>query len=294
MKLMIDSRETALYQHLYEIFTQGPACPFPLQVVKETILIGDVHIINDDDQIELVIERKTTADLASSLSDGRWSEQKKRALAHFPCTKLMYMIEMNSPTDIFHYQNRFSRVNGDAVLSAIMNLTMNHHIPSVFLFSTEQVAKYIYKLCGQYYKKKTVYDKKKDNTNYDESYVASISSRKQENMTSETYFMYCLQGIPHVSSKTARQIMALFDNSFLSFMDTIRDVSESAFSMLYKKKHGRCLSKTVIHNMYNLFLSSDRDDVKAKANVSPPLERQDSICSTTSLELQFALSPKLI
>ena len=51
------------------------------QVVRERLDVGDVVLKTDDGGTALVVERKTWADLASSLTDGRYAEQKARLLA---------------------------------------------------------------------------------------------------------------------------------------------------------------------------------------------------------------------
>lgn len=42
---------------------------------------GDFHIVREDGELVLVVERKTLADLAASVKDGRYVEQKARMLA---------------------------------------------------------------------------------------------------------------------------------------------------------------------------------------------------------------------
>jgi ERCC4-type nuclease len=95
-------------------------------------LIGDCHLIDEQDEIKMVIERKTMADLASSIHDGRWNEQKYRALSEYQ-GKLFYIIEINDITDIFNYQPYRSNINSEALLSATTNLWINHNIPYILL-----------------------------------------------------------------------------------------------------------------------------------------------------------------
>ena len=285
MKLIVDTREPLLYQHLNEITSLSETTTSSPQISKRLLEIGDIQIMNDDEtETYLVIERKTSADVASSLSDGRWSEQKKRALAQFPCTKLLYIIEVQGPSEIFHYRTKYSKVSGDSILSAVMNLTLNHQIPFLYLQGTENIAKYLYRLCVQYHKKVNVYDKNpKETTNdYDKSYIASISSKKNKNMSPETYFLFCLQGVPGISYKTAKNISELFDNCFLSFLDTIRDHPESMVASLYKQKHGRSLPKTILQNVYQLFLSDPLQNTSKSSSSSSLQEQQQQLQRTST------------
>jgi ERCC4-type nuclease len=76
--------------------------------------IGDYHIMNGD-LLELCIERKTVADLASSISDGRHREQKAR-LSSLGADKILFIIEGDPFQQVFK-----SRINPYTVWSSIIN-----------------------------------------------------------------------------------------------------------------------------------------------------------------------------
>ena len=76
MLIKIDIRETALYEKCNNMVSNFAN----IKMVLEPLHIGDI-IICDDDGVELVlIEGKTLNDLASSIKDGRYKEQKYRLL----------------------------------------------------------------------------------------------------------------------------------------------------------------------------------------------------------------------
>ena len=56
------------------------------------LLLGDVEIVVGGER-RLVIERKTLADLAASIKDGRYREQKARLLGNVAASGVMYVIE---------------------------------------------------------------------------------------------------------------------------------------------------------------------------------------------------------
>jgi len=70
MELVVDTREQSLYNTLQE-------SDFGYPVRQECLTIGDVWIRNEED-ILLLIERKTVADLCASLRDGRYHDQRRR------------------------------------------------------------------------------------------------------------------------------------------------------------------------------------------------------------------------
>lgn len=86
MKIVVDERETKLYEAFHGFATSVSKCVLP---------IGDI-IITTDEGIELcIIERKTLQDLLASIKDGRYVEQSFRlthASGHHP-HNIIYLIE---------------------------------------------------------------------------------------------------------------------------------------------------------------------------------------------------------
>ena len=71
IQIIVDIRER-------EILEKMPLClqnlGFEYTIISAPLEIGDI-IVRDDDQVYMIIERKTIADLLASLKDGRYSEQ---------------------------------------------------------------------------------------------------------------------------------------------------------------------------------------------------------------------------
>ena len=84
MKLVIDNRERDLLAIIGE-------CN------RKNLDLGDIIICDNDDNENLVIERKTVKDLAISIKDGRHKEQKARLIDCYALKgiKVMYIIEGN-------------------------------------------------------------------------------------------------------------------------------------------------------------------------------------------------------
>lgn len=83
LALTIDCRERQLIE-----------CLDSVHVPHETknILIGDIQF-ECNESVVLVIERKTCADLLASVRDGRYTEQKKRALSNLGNNRYLYILE---------------------------------------------------------------------------------------------------------------------------------------------------------------------------------------------------------
>ena len=95
MKLVIDYREKSL-KDLFDSNEDTSS-----QIFYENLDIGDVHLAyNSTDLnaplIQVILERKTLNDLACSIKDGRYREQKMRLLKYRednPHIKILYILE---------------------------------------------------------------------------------------------------------------------------------------------------------------------------------------------------------
>lgn len=93
MKIIIDERETGLYEKCHSIITQSNKTD--VQLFKQVLALGDILIQTDDNKDVLLIERKTFADLNASIRDGRYEEQSYR-LTHssgIPLHNIVYLLE---------------------------------------------------------------------------------------------------------------------------------------------------------------------------------------------------------
>ena len=78
MLLKVDVRENKLIKLLHNLNSEHS---FTIKV--ESLHLGDIIICDDDGNELILIERKSLADLASSIRDGRYAEQSYR-LAEYP------------------------------------------------------------------------------------------------------------------------------------------------------------------------------------------------------------------
>jgi ERCC4-type nuclease len=94
MRIVIDSREHALYEKCREILSKQTFI-FKLVLVQQELKIGDILIQTPDENDILLIERKSFADLLSSIKDGRYEEQSHRLLntSNLPPHSIIYLLE---------------------------------------------------------------------------------------------------------------------------------------------------------------------------------------------------------
>jgi ERCC4-type nuclease len=91
MKIIVDEREASLYA----LLIQQPRDDKKPKIEKRVLPLGDILFTSDDESITYqVIERKSVADLLSSVKDGRYAEQSYRLGNCFPNRhNILYLIE---------------------------------------------------------------------------------------------------------------------------------------------------------------------------------------------------------
>lgn len=254
--IIVDTREKALYNALLSL-------PLTTASVESACLdIGDVVIRSSTTTQMMVLERKTIQDVASSIQDGRWSEQKRRALAQ--PHKLMYLIEVEDMSRLFEPYPMHGRIQSQTVMNAVLNLGIHYHIPYVFLEGVDQIAQYLYRLAIQFHRlaSSSRDDHHEDESTPEEKYVVSfmrshnISSQKRKNMNAQIFFRMVLQLIPGISEKTATNIHHLFQGGFLTMVDFVRDHDKSTFHALYQNEYGRSLHRRVVDTLYEFVLDT--------------------------------------
>ena len=107
MLLKVDIRENKLIKLLEDLNSEHN---FTIKI--ESLHLGDIIICDDDGKELILIERKSLADLASSIRDGRYAEQSYR-LADYPIHNhnIVYLIEGNLSNFGMNPYSNFNRKN---------------------------------------------------------------------------------------------------------------------------------------------------------------------------------------
>jgi len=93
--VLVDYRETGLWEHLQRRWTGAAG----VRLEQAALLVGDVEVtvaVSDGGILHVrrwIWERKTLADLSSSIADGRWSEQRRRMCSAYPPGHVHYLVE---------------------------------------------------------------------------------------------------------------------------------------------------------------------------------------------------------
>jgi ERCC4-type nuclease len=284
MKIIIDEREHELYNILYSPITKSSISEDlslfcsndnlvddtnnnkPI-ISKEVLPLGDIIIKDNDDNIILLIERKTMNDLLSSIKDGRYDEQSYRLIhsSGIPTHNIIYVLE-----------GMFSQIREKERKIIYSSLTSLNFFKGFSIFRTvnvKETAEWILLLTDKIERdlkkgKKPAFHNLQNlectsNTTIDISHISTPSSSqycnvvkkvKKDNITPQNISEIILCQIPGISSVTA---MAITKN-FNSFPELIKELNTnpSYLENLQIETNGkmRRINKNCIENIKKYLL----------------------------------------
>jgi ERCC4-type nuclease len=279
MLIRVDMREADLLS-LFQMNLVGPT--HTLQ--SEALPVGDAILSSDDGATDyIVFERKSLADLAASICDGRYKEQSLRLQA-FPNVSnhnVVYIIE----GDFARYNHRFSKIGKGALQSAMCSLNYYKGFSVVRTMSIMEtydiIHSYANKLAaspapyGHYHchhdvgepaqseedsqggvrgaKARLVPSRCVLGTVGSPTYcsVLKVKQVKCENITPQNIGEIMLCNVPGVSSKTAAAVMKKYP-TLRALLDALKESSDCLDDIRLETQ--RKLSKQCIHNIYNFLM----------------------------------------
>jgi len=210
MEIIIDQREPLkLKQHfLLSTYTTH----------LKNLQLGDIIIKTEE--LELIIERKTIDDLASSIRDGRLREQKIRLIKNYPRKNIIYIIEGDISKN--NSSMKFNKINKYTVYSSVINMLVRDNINLFMTSGIDNTIEFITMLIEKVKKKTLKIIKCNDiqahmtqndqhNQIYNENVIGnisrSISINKAKNITPKIIYTSQLGCIPGISYTTASAIV---------------------------------------------------------------------------------------
>lgn len=170
--------------------------------------IGD-FTVSYDGQVQVIIERKTIPDLAQSIKDNRYREQKTRALAfraEHPNMKLVYLIEGQ-----YTFEPSFKcHSMSNAILSgSIINTMFRDGVYTIFTKNVSETCEFLTNIMDRFEKEPIKYftHDKNEPTTAKYADVASVKSSKKENVDKGLCLLQQLCAVPGISCKKAKAII---------------------------------------------------------------------------------------
>ena len=141
IKLLIDYREKKILDYFKDHKNKE-------NIEKKNLLVGDIIFTYDNEKI-LIIERKTIKDLMSSITDGRYKEQKFRLMKNNNINNLLILLEGEIEEPKFGYMKKKN------VLGSIINTMFRDNINIYKTFDIDETCYFIECILNKLLKKET-------------------------------------------------------------------------------------------------------------------------------------------
>ena len=275
MIIKIDCREKALLEECNKQQLINDSSQF-IKIISENIPLGDIIIYDDNNNEKLIIERKTLLDLASSIRDGRYTEQGFRLQQ---CSmhnhNIIYLIE----GDLRYYKPFKSNIDKNALLSSMVSI---NYFKGFSLFRTVtltetaewllQLTKKLHKESSSpsYYEKtETLTEELKENTEL--IYSSAMKRVKKENINPANIGEIMLSQIPGVSNASAIAIMNKY-STIQNLIEKLATDDKALINIYISDKSGklRKINKTCILNIYKYLLGekNTQEDISNENDIS--------------------------
>lgn len=258
MKIIIDERETAIYEKCQQFLASQTPSLTTIKIEKRVLPIGDILLRTDDDQQTVsIIERKTIADLLASIKDGRYAEQSYRLVNQGECPihNVVYLIEGNINTLASYTEKRL-------VLSSMASIGFFKGFSTARTGSTAETAEWIIwtadKIERNLQKREHLAHCKTTEgsgvTLTAQDYSTVVKKVKKDNITQENIAQIILCQIPGISSTTAIAIMAKF-RSLVHLLDSLKENPACLNDIQYESNGKlRKISKACIESIKRLLV----------------------------------------
>lgn len=232
--LEIDYRETAIIKH-FESNTPSlsyKVCNLP---------IGDFILKNSsDNSVIYIIERKTILDLASSITDGRFREQKQRLLDSVCLPdKIVYLLEGSKNL------KKYGSISKTVIDSSILNLIFKHQYKIIHTSNDSET----YDTLISLYTKLSSKD-------FGKITSTQVKLIKKSDNTSKNIFTNMLSIIPGVSTTIANKIVLQYNTlpQLINEYNKLTEISQKEQMLcniqINKRKLGNALSKKIYDSLF--------------------------------------------
>ena len=226
MIIEIDNREPAIIKEYFSksINSSNNLIKIRLKNLEQ----GDFIISDNDENILLIIERKTINDLLSSVKDSRYTEQSERySQLDVPSNKIIYIIEGNFK----NFQK--DSVEFKTIYSCIFSLNYNKGFSILFTDSVDSTCTIIEEYLNRLIENKI-------------SSKFKLNLVKKQIITKENIDSYMLNLVPGIGLQTAKQILNNYDGKIYNLISEIEKNEDTLKNIKIKN---RKISSKVIDNI---------------------------------------------
>jgi len=215
----LDARE----RQLIETFKDVP------NIVVSTLDLGDFQV-RYGDSIRIIVERKTVSDLAASIKDNRYREQKARVLAARDADQRLQYFYIIEGTFSFEPSFKHKHMPGNVLAGSIINSMIRDNIFVFFTKNLSETAELLNGIMTRIVKEPSKYYSTVGHQAL-QSYqdVAAVQPRKKDNTDNESCLLQQICAVPGISTKKARAIIEHFDSPMCigSLCEKLKDAGGS-------------------------------------------------------------------
>jgi len=169
------------------------------------LVYGDI-IVEVNGEALVVMERKTLADLAASIKDGRYKNQKVKLLESCKDSSVIYYI-VEGPFDYFDMEGMIYGISKKALVSAVINTMIRDNIKVMVTRNLHETTSMIKGLFTRVQECPEKYTPRDTDEIEDTRVVSKPKSGSGGVLSKSECFEYQLCQIPDISRKTAQAIM---------------------------------------------------------------------------------------
>jgi ERCC4-type nuclease len=260
MKIIVDYREKSVIEKLGLLKIEKEQ-KITESVEEQNLTIGDIHITQDDGTPVFILERKTVADLISSIKDGRYSEQAFRLCeSGLPPRQICYIIEGRVAN--------FKPGQKEMVYGAFYSLLYKKGFSVLHTDSAYETACLVWKIASKY-SKDGIVAAAVDGAGQQggggggetansggPSYIDAIAKTKKSHITPQNIDVIMLSQIPSVSVNSAAHVLAKHTNIQRLLENIAREGEAALADITYVNSKGqpRSLTKPCIKNIIKYLL----------------------------------------
>jgi ERCC4-type nuclease len=245
INLIIDNRETKLKELLCNNLDM-------INVSYENLQLGDFVFKIDDSPI-LFIERKTINDLASSIKDNRFLNQKNALLTNVDRKMIYYIIEGEINFKESPLMN--SGISMNSLQSCILNTMIRDDIKVIITKNIDETVFLLQAIANRLVKNPDKY-KCTSSTLFSEPVITKY---KATMIGKDKFFENVLLQVPGISVKIAKTLINKFE-SLSSLYETMKEKTEeeklnilSSITTCDKNGKNRKISSAVVKNIIEYF-----------------------------------------
>lgn len=258
MELIIDNREGSLISTIRQHYVD-------LSFSVQSLDLADIEIRGTNEQ-RFLIERKSIKDLAASLNDGRFKDQKDRlmgVLEREPKTAIAYIVEGGMRGD--DYERIHGRVTLGMLRTLLITIQFKYRIPIIFTTNVRDTAIWTRRFCANLAKKPDFCPVGSGSnagcSSYKTLMPAPVRNRASDPKSIAIAMLTSISGVSH---KIANEIVhQTTDPRNIGFFQVIRENDRESFAGILDNVRisGRRVSKKARDGLCDVFydLSSNTE-----------------------------------